>query len=82
MTPKQIEKKAGQLYFRKRLIQTVEGLEEGIRTFMALEGKVEFHTSKFTIRLVDGSVKITTRTDTDPNQLTLNFIKSQREGGL
>jgi hypothetical protein len=39
MTPKQLGIKARQLYSRKRLIETVEGLEEAIKTFMTLEGK-------------------------------------------
>jgi hypothetical protein len=81
MTPKQLGLKARQLYSRKRLIETVEDLEEAIKTFITLEGKPEIHTGNFTIRLVDGTVDISVRPPIHPNQLTLNFSKSQREGG-
>ena len=81
MTPKQLEKKVGQLYSRKRLLDTVEELEEAIKTFMSVEEKSQVYTEKFIISLVDGRLDISVRTSTDPNQLTLNFIKSQRKGG-
>jgi hypothetical protein len=81
MTPKQLGIKARQLYSRRRLIGTVEGLEEAITTYMTLEGKLEIYTGNFTIRLVDGTLDISARPPTYLNQLTLNFSKSQREGG-
>jgi len=81
MTSKQLERKVNQLYSRKKLFETVEGLEEAIKTFMLTHGKTETHTEKFIICLVDGRLDISVRTSTDPNQLTLNFIKSQRKGG-
>lgn len=81
MTPKQLGIKARQLYSRKRLIQTVEGLEEAIKASMTLEGKSEIHTGNFTIRLVDGTLDISVRPAIHLNQLTLNFSKSRREGG-
>ena len=74
MTSKQLERKVRQLYSRKRLVETVEELEEAIKSFMALEGKTEIHTEKFIIRLVDGTTGHLRETSKiDPNQLTLNF---------
>jgi hypothetical protein len=81
MTSKQLERKVKQLHSRKRLIVTVEELEEAIKAFMLIEGKTQIHTEKFIINLVDGRLDISLRTSIDPNQLTLNFIKSQRQGG-
>jgi hypothetical protein len=81
MTPKQLGIKARQLYSRKRLIETVEGLEEAIKTFMTLEAKSEIHTGNFTIRLLDGILDISVTPSIHLNQLMLNFSKSQREGG-
>ena len=82
MTRKQFERKARQLYSRKKLISTVEELEESIRTFMAFKGKSEIHTENFIISLVNGRVEISVRTSIDQNQLTLNFTKFQRQGGM
>ena len=81
MTSKQLERKVGQLYSRKKLVETVGGLEEAIMAFMLIEGKTEIHTEKFIISLVDERLDISVRTSMDPNQLTLSFIKSQRQGG-
>jgi|GEM_PF-540861 hypothetical protein len=81
MTPKQLGIKARQLYSRKRLIETVEELEEGITTFMTLEEKSEIHTGNFTIRLLDRRLDISVTPSIHLNQLTLNFSKSQRQGG-
>jgi hypothetical protein len=82
MTSKQLKRKVGQLYSRKKLVETVGGLEEAIKTSMLIEGKTEIQTEKFTISLVDGRLDISVRTSIDQNQLTLNFTKSQRQGGL
>ena len=81
MTSKQLERKVGQLYSRKRLLETVGSLEEAIKTFMLIEAKTEIHTEKFIINLVDGRLDISVRTSIDLNQLTLNFTKIQRQGG-
>jgi hypothetical protein len=81
MTPKQLERKAKQFYSRKKLIETVVELEEAIRTFMALHHKTIIYTEKFTIRLMDGTLDISVRPYIHMNQFTLNFSKSQREGG-
>jgi hypothetical protein len=82
MTSKQLERKVNQLYTRKKLVETVEGLEEAIKTFMLLERKTEIYTEKFIISLVDGRLDISLRTSMDPNQLMLNFTKLKRKGGL
>ena len=81
MTSKQLERKIGQLYSRKRLLETVGGLEEAIKAFMLIEGKTEIHTEKFTIRLAEGRLDISVRTSSDTNQLALNFTKFKRKGG-
>ena len=81
MTSKQLEIKVKQLYSRKKVIETVEGLEEAIKAFMLIEAKIEIHTEKFIISLVDGKLDISLRTPIDQNQLTLNFTKFKRQGG-
>jgi hypothetical protein len=82
MTSKQLERKVSQLYTRKKLIGTVEALEEAIKTFMLTHGKPEIHTEKFIISLVDERLDISLRTSSDQNQLTLNFTnpKEKEEG--
>jgi hypothetical protein len=79
MTLRQLERKVSQLYTRKKLVQTVEDLEEAIKAFMLTHGKVEIHTEKFSIRLVEGSLDIFLRTSIDPNQLTLNFTNPKEK---
>jgi hypothetical protein len=82
MTSKQLERKVKQLHSRKRLIQTVEELEEAIKTFMILEGKLEVQTANFTLRLVEGALEISVRPHMHLNQLTLNFIESRQKEEL
>ena len=82
MTPKQLERKVKQLHSRKRLVQTLEELEEAIKTFMTLEGKLEIQTENFTLRLVEGALDIALRSQTCLNQLTLDFIKSKQKEEL
>ena len=81
MTSKQLERKVRQLYSKKKLLETAESLEEAIKAFMLIEAKTQIHTEKFIISLVDGRLDISVRTSIDLNQLTLNFTKSQRQGG-
>ena len=81
MTSKQLERKVNQLYTRKKLVQTVEGLEEAIKTFMTVEEKSQIHTEKFIISLLDGRLDISMRKSLVINQLTLNFTKFKRQGG-
>jgi hypothetical protein len=68
MTSKQLERRVNQLYTRKKLVQTVEDLEEAIKAFMVAHGKPKIHTEKFIISLVDGRLDISVRTSTDQNQ--------------
>ena len=82
MTSKQLERKVKQLHSRKRLVQTLEELEEAIKTFMTLEGKLEVQTANFTLRLVEGALDIALRPQICLNQLTLNFIKSKQKEEL
>ncbi len=79
MTSKQLERKVSQLYSRKKLVQTVENLEEAIKGFMLAHGKTAIHTEKFIISLVDGRLDISVRTSIDPNQLTLNFTNPKEK---
>ena len=84
MTPKQLERKARQLHSRKRLIETIEELEEAIKTYMASEGKSEIHTENFIITLVDGTLEISIRPPIHLNQLTLDLkvnTKLRTQGG-
>ncbi len=74
MTPKQLERKAKQLYSRRRLIDTLEELEEAIKVFLTLQGKELIHTESYTLTLVEGRLDISARSKSDPNQLTLDFI--------
>jgi len=77
MTSKQFEKKVNQLHFRKRLIETVESLEEAVKTFMTTERKEEIWTEKFIIRLGEGDLEISLRPRIHLNQLTFKFIEKE-----
>jgi len=79
MTSKQLERKVKQLYSRKRLLDTVEELEEAIKTFMTVEAKSQIHTEEFIISLADGRLDISVRTSIDQNQLTLNFTNPKEK---
>jgi len=73
MTSKQLERKVHQLYSRKKLAETVEGLEQAVKAFMVIEGKTEVHMEKFIITLADGTLHISLRTCIALNQLSFNF---------
>ncbi len=77
MTPKQLETKLKQLYSRRRLIQTMDELEESIRTFMVIENKSEILTDNFTLRLAEGGLEISPRPRNYPNQLTFKFMEKE-----
>ena len=79
MTSKQLERKVNQLYSRKKLVETVEGMEEAIKAFMLIEGKTEIHTEKFIISLVNGRLDISMRKSVVLNQLTLNFTNPKQK---
>jgi hypothetical protein len=82
MTSKQLERKVNQLYTRKKLVETVEGLEEAIKAFMLIEGKAEVHTEKFIITLADGTLDISLRTSIAANQLSFNFTNPKEREGI
>ena len=77
MTPKQLEKKVRQLTFRRRLIDTVEALEEAIKAFMTVQGRNEIQSGTFVIRLREGILDISIKTAIDPKQLKLNLEKEE-----
>jgi len=79
MTSKQLEKKVRQLTFRRRLIHTVEALEEGIRTFMTVQGRSEIQAGTFIIRLREGTLDISMRPAINPNQLKLELENQNKE---
>ena len=84
VTPKQLERKARQLHSRKRLVETVEELEQAIMTYMASEGKSRIHTENFIITLVEGTLEISIKPPIHLNQLTLDLkvnTKFETQGG-
>ena len=79
MTPKQLEKKVRQLTFRRRLIDTVEALEEAIKAFMTVQGRNEIQSGTFIIRLKEGLLDISIRPVIDPDQLKLDLENQNKE---
>ncbi len=79
MTPKQLEKKVRQLSFRRRLIDTVEALEEAIKAFMTIKGRSEIQSGTFIIRLKEGTLDISIKPVIDPNQLKIEFQNQNKE---
>jgi hypothetical protein len=79
MTPRQLEKKVRQLTFRRRLIDTVESLEESIKAFMIVNGRNEIASGTFIITLKEGILDITTRLVVNPNQLKLDLETQNKE---
>ncbi len=77
MTPWQLEKKVRQLTFRRRLIDTVEALEEAIKAFMTVQGRSEIHSGTFVIRLREGILDISIKPAIDAKQLKLNLEKEE-----
>lgn len=73
MTLTQLEKKAKQLLYRKRLANTVESLEEGIKTYMQIEQKEKVRTKSFDICLRGDELIISVVPNVDPRQLRLHF---------
>ncbi len=82
MTPRQLERKVKQLHSRKRFLQTLEELEEAIKTFMALDGKLKIQTPSFTLRLVEGALEVSVRPQICLNQLKFVFIESKEKEDL
>ena len=79
MTPKQLEKKARQLTFRRRLIDTVEALEEAIKAFMTVQGRNEIQSGTFVIKLKEGILDVSIKPAMDPKQLKLEFENQNKE---
>jgi len=79
MTPKQLEKKVRQLTFRRRLIDTVEALEEAIKAFMTVQERSEIQSGTFIIRLKEGTLDISIKPVINPNQLKLGFENQNKE---
>ncbi len=77
MTPKQLDKKIRQLTFRRRLIDTVEALEEAIKAFMTVQGRSEIQSGIFIIRLREGTLDISLKPVINPKQLKLNLEKEE-----
>jgi hypothetical protein len=57
LTTKQLERKAKQLAYRRKLAETIESLEESIKTHLHGRGKIEAETESFAIRLEENRPK-------------------------
>lgn len=73
MTKKQLEKKARQLLYRKRLAEGIEGLEEGIRAHLHVNEIREAITRSFLIRICGNELVVDLRPSVDPRQLKLRL---------
>lgn len=73
MTPLQLEKKAKQLFYRRRLADTVESLETSIKAYMQVEEKEELKTKSFVIRLDGEKLFLKLLPKIDPRQLRINL---------
>ena len=79
VTPKQLNKKVRQLTFRRRLIDTVEALEEAIKTFMTVNGRQQIQSGAFVVRLKEGILEISIKPVINPNQLKIEFENQNKE---
>ncbi len=68
-----MERKAKQLLYRKKLAQTIESLQEGIKAHMEVEEKERVRTKSFDIRLVGDEVFVSALPKVDPRQMKLAF---------
>lgn len=73
MTPLQLEKKARQLLYRKKLADTIECLETSIKAYMQVEEKEELRTKSFVIRLDGEKLFLKLLPKIDPRQLRINL---------
>ena len=73
MTPGQLERKARQLLYRRRLADTVESLEDSIKVFMEAKKKNKVVTKSFIVRLTENEVHVTLLPKHNPRQLKLRF---------
>ena len=73
MTPKQLDRKAKQLFYRRRLAETLETLEESIKAHMEVEDKAVLVTKNFIITFDGSQFSISPLPRADPRQLKLEF---------
>ena len=75
MTLRQLEKKAKQLLHRRKLAETVEVLEESIKTYLQVENKAEVLTKNFIIKIDGSEILVSLLPKVDPRQLKLDLEK-------
>lgn len=73
LTPKQLDRKAKQVFYRRRLAETLEALEESIKAHMEAEEKSEIVTRSFIIHFDGKHFSINPLPRVDPRQLNLEF---------
>lgn len=73
MTKKQLEKKAKQLLYRRRLAGSIEGLEDGIRAHLHVNEISEALTKNFLIRICGNELVVNLKPSVDPRQLRLRL---------
>ncbi len=76
MTKRQLEKKARQLLYRKRLAETIEGIEEGIRAHLHVNEVKEAITKSFFIRICGNELVVDLKPSVDPRQLRLRLERN------
>lgn len=76
MTAKQLEKKAKQLLYRRKLAETIEGLEEGIKAHLLVNDVREATTRSFHIRISGNELVVDLKPAADPRQLRLRLEKN------
>jgi len=75
VTLRQLEKKAKQLLHRRKLAETVEVLEESIKTYLQVENKAEVLTKNFIIKIDGSEILVSLLPKVDPRQLKLDLEK-------
>lgn len=73
MTPRQLSQLARQWTYRKKLAETVETLEDGIKMYMQANGRQEVTAGLYQIRLKGQELSIKALPKTDPRQLKLKL---------
>jgi hypothetical protein len=73
MTLNQLEKRIRQLLYRKRLADTIEPLEDGIKAHMQVEEKEQIRTKSFVICFLRDELSINVLPKVDPRQLRLKL---------
>ncbi len=76
MTKKQLEKKARQLLYRKRLAEGIEGIEEGIKAHLHVNEIKEAITKSFFIRICGNELVVDLKPSVDPRQLRLRLERN------